>query len=175
MPYSGKSEAVKIAQKRGYPVTRMGDMVWEETKRQGLQLTDHNVGSIATKLRKTKGQDIWAQRTVEKIRKYETSKIVIIDGIRNKAEVTYFKKNLSDDFILVAIQTNTSLRYNRAMTRGRIDDALSLIKIKQRDKREISWGLEKIIDAADIIITNNDKLEDFQIKINDFFNDIEKR
>ena len=61
------------------------------------------------------------------------------------------------------------------MTRGRIDDASSLINIKQRDEREISWGLDKIIDAADIIITNNDVLEDFQIKINDFFIDIEKR
>ena len=175
MPYSGKSEAVKIAQKRGYPVTRMGDMIWEETKRQGLPLTDHNVGSIATKFRKMKGPDIWAQRTVKKISKYENTSIIIIDGIRNTAEVIYFKKYLSNDFILVAIQTNNSLRYNRAKSRGRIDDATSLTKIKQRDEREISWGLEKIIDAADIIIPNNDKLKDFQNKINDFFNDIEKR
>ena len=35
MPASGKSEAVQLAKDKGIPVIRMGDLVWEETRRQG--------------------------------------------------------------------------------------------------------------------------------------------
>ena len=175
MPFSGKSEAVSIAKKRGYTVIRMGDLVWEETKQQGLELNDQNVGHIATKMRISQGNDIWAQRTVNKIRACMNSPILIIDGIRNHKEVHYFKQKLSKEFILIAIQTNKSLRYKRAMNRGRIDDSLSLQKIQVRDQREISWGLDKVIKAADHTITNNLGINEFRNKINDFFNSLEKR
>ena len=39
MPFSGKSEAVRIAKDYKIPVIRMGDMIWEETKKQGAGLT----------------------------------------------------------------------------------------------------------------------------------------
>ena len=68
MPFSGKSEAVKIAREMNIPVVRMGDMIWDEVKKQGLVLTDQNVGNIATQMRKEHGKDIWAIRTIEKIK-----------------------------------------------------------------------------------------------------------
>ena len=175
MPFSGKSEAVSLARNRGYFVSRMGDLVWEETKRQGLVLTDENVGRIASEMRKTKGKDIWAKRTVEKIKGYNASKILIIDGIRNIEEVRYFKNNLSTDFILVTVHADESLRYQRAIARRRVDDSMAIDKIKERDRREIGWGLDKVINAADITITNNGALADFIEKIDSFFNGIEKR
>ena len=58
MPSSGKSEAVNIAKERNIPVIRMGDMVWEETKKQGLEINDKNVGMIADNMRKKYGMDI---------------------------------------------------------------------------------------------------------------------
>ena len=60
MPFSGKSEAVEIAKKLGIPVVRMGDMVWDEVKKQGLEINDGNVGFIANKMRESHGMDIWA-------------------------------------------------------------------------------------------------------------------
>jgi len=64
MPASGKSEAVQLAKDKGIPVIRMGDMVWEETKRQGKPLDDKNVGDVAHSMREKNGMDIWAKRTV---------------------------------------------------------------------------------------------------------------
>jgi dephospho-CoA kinase len=175
MPFSGKSEAVSIAQQRNYSVIRMGELVWDETKRQGLELNDQNVGYIATEMRKLHGNDIWAQHTVKKLNQYSTNKILIIDGIRNYEEIIHFKKKISSEFILVAIHSNTTIRYERAVKRGRVDDSLSLEKIKDRDNREIGWGLKKVIKTADKIITNNTSLEEFQKKINEFFDSLEKR
>ena len=61
MPFSGKSEAVQIAKDSNIPVVRMGDAVWNEVEKQGLELNDKNVGMIAEKMRKDHGMDIWAK------------------------------------------------------------------------------------------------------------------
>ncbi|MBU0498358.1 MAG: AAA family ATPase [Candidatus Thermoplasmatota archaeon] len=175
MPFSGKSEAVALAQKRGYIIIRMGDFVWGETKRQGKPIDDIHVGNVATQMREKFGKDIWAQKTIERIHTLEPSSIVIIDGIRNPEEVDRFKKDLSHDFILVAIQATTTVRHHRALNRKRMDDGTNLDQIQKRDKREKGWGLDTVIQDADITIINNTDISTFQQKIINFFNQYEKR
>ena len=172
MPFSGKSEAVRIAKDYNIPVIRMGDMIWEETKKQGLELNDKNVGTIANDMRKTHGMDIWAKRTLEKIKSMDEVKALVIDGIRNIEEIEIFEKELGEDFVVVAVQVSDELRYQRAMNRDREDDSKDLSLIKERDKRELSWGLGNVIASADIVITNEDGIEEFQGKIKDIFNKI---
>ena len=175
MPSSGKSEAVLIAQNRGYHIARMGDMVWEETKKRGLALTDRNVGRIATEMRKKFGMDIWAKKIIVQLKEKKQLRIVIIDGIRNIEEVLLLKKELSNDFTLVAIHSEDEIRYQRSLARGRIDDSSSIKKVKERDQRELGWGINKVIDSADLAIHNNGELSEFIEKINAFFDSIEKR
>jgi dephospho-CoA kinase len=161
MPFSGKSEAVQIAKEMNIPVIRIGDMVWKETKKKGLELTDKNVGMIANSMRKEHGMDIWAKKTLEKIKSLKNTNIIVIDGIRNTEEIDTFKKKLGKDFILISINVSDKIRYKRAMLRGRKDDSKDIDLIKERDKRELSWGLEKVISAADISVSNEGKIEDF--------------
>ena len=40
LPASGKTEAAKVAQELGIPIIRMGDVVREEVKRRGLDITE---------------------------------------------------------------------------------------------------------------------------------------
>ena len=165
MPASGKSEAVQLAKDKGIPVIRMGDLVWEETKRQGKPLNDKNVGSVANSMRKEYGMDIWAKRTVEKIHSLKKSPHLVIDGVRNMEEIEYFKKNLGLDFFVIAIDAPDELRRKRAIARGRTDDSKDLKELEERDKREIHWGLQKVITDADIIIPNNGSLDQFQKQV----------
>ena len=172
MPFSGKTEAVKIAKVAGIPVIRMGDMIWEETKNCGLDLTDKNVGMIANNMRKKHGMDIWAKRTLEKIKTMKDEKLLVIDGVRNIEEVEKFEKELGKDFLLIAVQVSDEKRYKRAMNRGREDDTQNIDLIKKRDKRELSWGLGGVIASADIVITNEGTVKEFKQKIKDLFNKI---
>jgi len=165
MPASGKSEAVQLAKDKGIPVIRMGDLVWEETKRQGKPLDDTHVGSIASSMRKDHGMDIWAKRAVIKIRSLKNTPRLIIDGVRNMEELEYFKKELGLDFMVVAIDASDELRRKRVLARGRIDDSKNRRNFEERDKREISWGLQKVIADADIIIPNNGSLEQFRTQV----------
>jgi dephospho-CoA kinase len=165
MPASGKSEAVQLAKDKGIPVIRMGDMVWEETKRQGKPLDDKNVGDVAHSMREKNGMDIWAKRTVEKIHSLKKSPLLVIDGVRNMEEIEYFKKELGRDFLVIAIDAPDELRRKRAISRGRTDDSQNLKDLEERDKREIRWGLQKVIANADIGIPNNGSLEDFKKQV----------
>jgi dephospho-CoA kinase len=172
MPASGKSEAVQLAKDRGIPVIRMGDLVWEETQRQGKPLNDKNVGSVASSMRKEYGMDIWAKRTVEKIHSLKKSSHLVIDGVRNMEEIEYFKKELGLDFFVVSIDAPDELRRKRAIDRGRTDDSKNLKDLEERDKREICWGLQKVIAEADIVIPNNGSLDQFRKQVLTLLNNL---
>ena len=172
MPFSGKSEAVKIAKEMNIPVIRMGDMIWEETEKRGLELNDKNVGMIADRMRKQYGMDIWAKRTLEKIELLNVEKRIVIDGVRNIEEIETFEKKLGNDFLLIAVQVNDDLRYKRAMNRNRADDSLDLELIKKRDKRELSWGLGNVIASSEMVVTNEGSQEEFKKKIINILNKI---
>jgi len=166
MPFSGKSEAVKVAKKLGFPVVRMGDAVWEEVKKQDLNLNDKNVGMIANEMRKKYGRDIWAKRTLDKIRSLKVeSSAIVIDGVRNAEEIDIFKKEFDKDFILIAIEASDYVRHMRALKRDRQDDSKNLVNIKERDKREISWGIDVVIASADIVVSNENGIDGFRENI----------
>lgn len=165
MPASGKSEAVVIAKERGIPVVRMGDLVWEETKRQGRPLDDTNVGDVAHSMRKRHGMDIWARRTVKKLHAVQEAPMLVIDGVRNKEEVEFFKTMLGSDFQLIAIDAPDELRRKRAVSRGRIDDSKDRKDLEERDRREVAWGLQQVIAEADIIIPNKGSLSAFKKQV----------
>jgi dephospho-CoA kinase len=167
MPFSGKTEAVKVTCKMKINVIRMGDLVWEEVKKRDLELNDKNVGFIANKMRKLYGNNVWAIKTIEKIKLNNKSNLIVVDGIRNIEEVDIFKEKLDKDFTLIAIVSNDELRYNRGLKRGRKDDSSNIKILKKRDEREIKWGIKKVIESADIVVKNDGALKDFKKKIID--------
>jgi dephospho-CoA kinase len=172
MPYSGKTEAVQIAKEKNIPVIRMGELVWEETQKQKLALTDQNVGTIANKMRKQHGMDIWAQKTLEKIKSIKQTEYLVIDGIRNREEVNLFRKELGPDFLLIGIEASKKVRQQRIHLRGRTDDVYTMREFQERDKRELSWGLAEVIASSDIIVSNEGSLETFREKINEVFDQL---
>jgi dephospho-CoA kinase len=165
MPYSGKSEAVLIAKEKGIKVIRMGDMIWTETKNQGLELNDKNVGEVANSMRDKLGKDIWARRTADEIKSLIKTDYIVIDGIRNVEEINLFKKELSNDFFIIAIDAPDELRKKRALSRRRKDDSYDIKDIEERDKRELRWGIGDVIASADIVISNEGSIGEFQRRV----------
>jgi dephospho-CoA kinase len=168
MPFSGKSEAVEMAKRQGIPVIRMGDLVWEEVKNRKLDLTSENVGRIAHEMRLNEGMDIWAKRTIHRIKNMKQSSMIVVDGIRNPEEVSMFKHNLNSDFLLISIDARDDIRHQRGLQRHRIDDSLRKEEIQKRDNRERSWGVQKVMAQADKTFKNERSLSAFQDKIRQF-------
>jgi len=172
MPGAGKEEFVKIAKAMGYEVVRMGDVVRDYVRSLGYELSDSIVGNIANSERDKHGIDIWAKRTVERI-KGKNGKI-LIDGIRCLEEVEIFKKELGEGVKLVGIFAPRRVRYERIVGRGREDDIKTWEEFVKREMRELSWGLGNVFALTDYMLLNTSTLEDFHNLIRDFLITLEK-
>ena len=174
----------------------MGDLVMEEARRRGIDITDNNVGEMASQMRREnrarihgrniplsmfdpekmekmdrEGFGFWAKRTVDRIRKSANSELVFIDGTRGDMEIKIFRRRFND-FKVIAVHAPREERYKRVVSRRREDDVLKFNELVARDERELSWGLGNVIATADIMIVNDGPLEGFLMQIDKFVRDI---
>ncbi|MGC8629590.1 MAG: AAA family ATPase [Thermoplasmata archaeon] len=161
MPGSGKEEFAIEAEKHGYEIVRMGDTVRNYVRSLGLPMENSIVGKIASEERAKKGMDVWARRTIENIHNEKT----VVDGIRNIEEIQFFKNHLKEKFIVVGIFANEKNRYDRIKNRNRPDDPKTLEEFKERDRRELSWGLATVFILADMMLVNTESLAVFRSDI----------
>jgi dephospho-CoA kinase len=143
----------------------MGNVIREEVKKRGLEPTDSNTGGVANDLRAKEGMDAVAKRCVPMIEALG-KELVVVDGVRGIAEVAFFKEHFGEDFTLVFIDAPLELRFERVTSRGRSDDMTDIEALKQRDERELGWGLAEAIKVANITVDNIGTIEEFKEKIN---------
>jgi dephospho-CoA kinase len=163
LPGSGKTTAIDAIKDLGIVVT-MGNIVRDEVKRRGIEPNGINLGKIAQQLRESGGPGIIAKRCVDIIVKMK-AEIIIVDGIRSLAEVNIFRKFWK--FPLIAIRVEEEKRLGRLFERSRSDDPKNLEELKERDKRELKFGLNDVIREADYTIKNNSTIDDLKKKTRD--------
>jgi len=171
MPGAGKEEFVKVAREMGYEIIRMGDVVRDFVRDMGLELKDGVVGRIASEEREKHGIDIWAKRTVERVRE---SGRIIIDGVRCLEEVDVFRSHFGDNLHLVGIFAPRKMRFERILNRGRKDDVHSWEEFVAREMRELKWGLGNVFALADHMLLNTSTLEEFHNAVRNFLLDLEE-
>jgi predicted RNA binding protein with dsRBD fold (UPF0201 family)/dephospho-CoA kinase len=163
-PGSGKSEAAAIAQTKGFVSVAMGDAVRSHMYKSRVQLSEKNVGTIANKLRADHGMDVIAKMCIPVVRGLTVQKVVI-DGIRGIAEVNAFKEEFKGDFKLISITAGHMVRFERVKGRSRPDDALNLERFEEKDERELAWGLEEALEAAEYSIQNEGTLKELNSNV----------
>ncbi|VUT26175.1 MAG: hypothetical protein MOIL_01422 [Candidatus Methanolliviera sp. GoM_oil] len=164
LPASGKTEGSKIIEDMGIPIIRMGDVVRKDAPRT------EEIGRFADLLREKEGMDAIAKRSLPRIKeilKDRAINIIMIEGIRNLEEVKFFKSSFSDNFILIAIESPDRIRFKRVLKRKREDITRDFESFKRRDTREMNWGIDRVIEMADIKIKNDSSLEDLKKKVRD--------
>ncbi|MHA2288551.1 MAG: AAA family ATPase [Promethearchaeota archaeon] len=151
LPGSGKSTVLKAIEDLGVILT-MGDVIRNEARERGIEPIDENLGKVANELREEFGQEIIAKKCVELIKNLKKN-IVFIDGLRSLAEVKVFRNSWK--FPIVAVIIDDTTRIERLLNRGRPDDPKTLEEQAERDKREIAFGLNDVIDSANYKMDNN--------------------
>lgn len=160
-PGSGKSTAIDTIRNLGSLII-MGDIIRNEAKKRKLEPTSENLGKIAKELRLKYGPNIIAEKCVDLINKQHNN-IIFIDGLRSMAEVKVFRKHWK--FPIIAIVLEEKRRFKRLFERARSDDPKSIDDLKDRDKREIEFGLEEVLNNADYTIKNDSTKEDLKERI----------
>jgi len=173
MPGSGKSLVVQAAQRKGYAVVVMGDVVREETRKLGLELDPKNMGTVMLNLRKTNGQGVIAEKTIPKIRQAQSPK-VIVDGLRSLSEADVFKRNFPK-FTLVAVHASPEKRFSRLYFRRRSDDPDEWEVFRERDMRELSVGLGNAIAMAEYLIINENNQEETKAAVAEILRRVEEK
>lgn len=160
LPSSGKGTFSEIAELHGIKKFVMGDVIREECRKRGLEVNRASSDFVMVELRKEKGQDAVAVITLEWVLNAikEDHGIILIDGIRSRDEIRYFEKYL-DNLLIIGIHANPNIRLERALTRGRIDDAFDSKAFYQRDKIELNLGVGDVIALSDILIVTEESLD----------------
>jgi dephospho-CoA kinase len=163
LPASGKSEFSKIAAGMGIPVIVMGDMIRRAVSEAGLEPNDTNFGATANRLRAERGMDAIAQLCIPEIQA-KSAPLVLVDGIRGDTEVTLFRTNFPG-FVLISIDSSFENRLARITARARSDDFTTADALRNRDERELGWGLLNALRSADVHIRNEGTLEEFSAEV----------
>ena len=174
MPGAGKEEFVKTARSRLYAVVRMGDIVRETALRTGVDMGDRGIGGFASSQRREHGEDVWAGRTLERLKELDAYNVVV-DGTRSHHEVETFRRSLGSRMRLVAVEASQETRYKRLVARGRSDAPESFDDFKERETRESGWGIGKAIKMADVVISNDGSLETFKQDVLKLLEELEKQ
>ncbi|MGQ4892664.1 MAG: AAA family ATPase [Candidatus Njordarchaeia archaeon] len=167
MPGSGKGTVTKVAKGLGIPVIVMGELVFEETKKRGYELTPSNIAMVAKSLRAERGDGAVATLVLDKIKehiegKFNLSKIIVVEGLRSKSEYEIFQKSFGN-VILVAILASQEVRYSRIIMRNRVDQEKDINALARRDMRELAFGIGELVTIADYYIFNeNSPIEVFE-------------
>ncbi len=160
LPGSGKSTAIDAVKDLGIVIT-MGDVIRKEAKLRNMDPTSDNLGQLSKELREKGGSEIVAKKCVEMINELRTE-IIIIDGVRSFEEINVFRKLWK--FPLIAIKLNDEKRFQRLTERGRSDDPTKLKDLRERDNREIGFGLKEVIKKANYKIINDSTIEELKKK-----------
>ena len=169
----GKEAISKYFIQRGFEHNFVSKELREELKKRGIEVSRKNLQDLGDELRVKEGNSFLAKRMLKKLGKGN----FIIDGIRNPGEVEEFRKQ--KDFILISIDADQKIRYERSIHRSKTSDAKTWEEFLKMDKRdfgeeeaESGQQVGKCIALADYKIINNSSLEDLYSKLDEIFKEI---
>jgi len=163
---AGKGEAAAFFMSRGYAYASLSDILREELRGRGLDVTRDNLIRIGNELRAAFGSDILARRTMARV-----TGPTVIDSIRNTREVAHFRTQ--EGFVLLAFDAPVELRFVRVAARGRDESAATLEEFRKKEDEERAGGdaaqqLEACLAAADHLVWNDGSIEDLHRKLEKF-------
>lgn len=165
---AGKGEVANYLKKRGFAYYSLSDEIRAEASKFNIPPTRENLIKMGNELRRRFGENILAKRIIEKTKK-DNKENMIIDSIRNPAELKEIKK--LPNSIILAIDAPVELRFERAMQRGRIENAKTLeefkmIEKKEESKQKESQQLNICFEMADKVVVNDSSITELNRKIN---------
>ncbi|ERH01833.1 MAG: dephospho-CoA kinase [Halonotius sp. J07HN6] len=164
LPGSGKGEFAAVAREADIPVVTMGDVIRQACRDRGLDPAD-NHGDVATALREENGPAAIAEASLPHVRDHLDDggdDTVVVDGLRSMVEVEAFTDAFGDDFAVVSIEAPFDLRAERLDERGRDDTDTDLEALRERDERELGFGMGDVMEHADYQIDNTGTLAEFR-------------
>jgi dCMP deaminase len=165
---SGKTEVSEYLKNRGFEYHSLSDEIRNEIRRRGQEITREVLIEVGNDLREKFGPGVLAERILLNL---ENDHNFVIDSIRNPYEVEVLKRR--EDFILLAVDADQAIRFERSRKRGRESAAQTLEQFISEEKRELestnpaSQQLEATRRKANMVVTNDGTLEELHRKLDE--------
>jgi len=165
---AGKTAVCEYLQRRSFEYHSLSDEIREEAGRRGLKITREVLIELGNELRTKYGPGVLAEKI---LRKLDSSHNFVIDSIRNPIEADVLKGR--NDFTLLAVEADKSVRFERSRKRGREAAAQTLQQFVAEEARELhsdnptNQQLHATRQKADLVVTNNGTLEDLHRRLDE--------
>jgi len=159
-----------LIKKLGFVSFSLSSILHDELKKRGIkEFSRKTLQDIGDELRKKYGNDVLAQKALISLKKRKLEHVVI-EGIRNPAEIDYLKT--LPNFILIGVKSRRSLRFQRLLKRAKPWDPKTYKDFLKIDRRDLGIGQQhsgqqvgKCLKYCDYVLTNNKNVPDFQSKV----------
>jgi dCMP deaminase len=158
---SGKTQISEYLKNRSFEYHSLSDEIREEIHRRGLEITRDTLIRTGNDLREKYGPGILAERVLSNL---GIDQNYVIDSIRNPYEVDVLKRR--KDFILVAVEADPAIRFERSRKRGRENAAQTLEQFIEEEKRELDSSnpanqqLNVTREKAGLVVANDGTLDE---------------
>jgi dephospho-CoA kinase len=139
----------------------------DEIRKRGLAENRDSMFTLANSLRAQFSPSYLTDQLY--LRAVETGKNCVIESIRTPGEITSLRAK--GNFILLAVDANPELRYQRIMSRHSETDQITFKTFLGNEKREMdtedpnNQNLRRCITEADILLENNGTKEELTGKV----------
>lgn len=163
---SGKGEAAKFLKDSGYEYHSLSDIVRDEIRKAGKEITRELLITTANDLRRKEGAGVLAERILKMLGP-ETH--AVIDSIRNPFEVEALRRRKS--FFLISVEADPKIRFERVKARNREGDPATYETFLGIEAREAgtpdpaTQQMDRTKDMADAIVYNNGTLAELHEQV----------
>ncbi len=163
---SGKGEVAKYLKQRGFYYESLSDVLRQELRNEGLEVSRDNLVETGRRLRALHGYGYLAERVLKGL---QPDRNYVIDSFRHPDEVEVFRQ--APVFRLLAIIADPQSRFSRIRARARESDPATLQGFLDLESREASSqdGEGQQLDAtealADFRVENDGSLAQLGEKI----------
>ena len=137
---AGKSEAAKFFKQFGFRVFRLSDPLRKIAAEREIENPSTQIlQDIGNELRRERGAGILTKMVVEMAREQGPAynNLIIIDGLRNPAEMKAIRELLPDRHIFIAVRAAKRTRAKRFLARKRPGDPTTLKGFYELDARDM--------------------------------------
>lgn len=169
---SGKGEVVKIlTDQYGFRSFNLSSILHANFKKKGItDFTREDLQDEGDRLRREEGEGVLAKRAIKELRIKNKELGMIVEGIRNPAEVNYLRT--LPNFFLIAVKAKQSVRFKRLKKRGKPWDPKTwdeFLVIDRRDKglgqKKYGQQVGKCINLADVTIHNDTDISTLEKRV----------
>ncbi len=163
---AGKGTVADYLKKKGFYYLSLSDVIREELKAEGREITRENLIEKGNALRSEYGPGILATKTATKV---EKDRNYVIDSIRNPAEVIELKK--LHGFFLFHVSAPPELRFERMRARDREEDPktfeafMRIEKMEAKNAEKSKQNIDATVKLADKSVSNDSNLVELFEKV----------